>query len=271
MNKLLHVPILSAVDIGVARSPGPGLGNLLFPIARAVVGKESLGGVVVVPTMRQIKFGTYLRREKDKRTYGDIFRSRTSKEWSDWIYAKVCRSRAEESERLNTTAITYRGMGRQFHDLMGYDRVIKDYFCSLSRLDTSGDNYDIAVHVRLGDFDANAANGSSQNFRLPVEWYQTAIRYACDLLELRVPRGILFTDEDPSRIISNMGLSGFEPEPPGNALTTIFAMSRARILIASQSTFSLWAQYLGQSKAIWPSGFDLGRYKSIDLAADYFC
>ena len=49
-----HLPLLSSPDVGLFRAPGPGLGNLLFPIARAVVGRETLGGRVVIPTMRQI-------------------------------------------------------------------------------------------------------------------------------------------------------------------------------------------------------------------------
>ena len=33
---MYHYPLLSSLDFGLIRGPGPGFGNLLFPIGRAL-------------------------------------------------------------------------------------------------------------------------------------------------------------------------------------------------------------------------------------------
>jgi hypothetical protein len=71
-------------------------------------------------------------------------------------------------------------------------------------------------------------------------------------------------------LIAKLKLKDFFPEPEGNTLTKMFALSRARVLIGSRSTFSLWGQFLGNSHAIWPTGFDLARYKPIVPTSDTF-
>ena len=265
-----HLPILSSPDFGLFRAPGPGLGNLLFPIARAVVGSETFGGRVVIPTMRQIKVGTYLRRERDKRTYDKIFRPRTRSEWIDWAYARNRKSQDEANHNASLSVIRYKGMGRQFHDLAGHADIVSKFLLSVSRCAPQTDQYDIAMHVRLGDFAAANVTEAKQNTRLTFEWYGEALEAAREHLGKKTPRGVLFTDEDPSLLIENLRLQNFAPEPPGNALTTLFAMSRAKILIAARSTFSLWGQYLGNSLAIWPNGFNLEQYKSVDPNYDLF-
>ena len=88
---ILHVPILSRPDIGFIRRTGPGLDNLLFPLARALIVSRG-DGELVFPTMRQFKVGPFLRREDDLRTYGDIFRARIYVEWKNWLTAKLYHS-----------------------------------------------------------------------------------------------------------------------------------------------------------------------------------
>ncbi len=222
------------------------------------------------PTMRQIKIGTYLRRERDKRTYGEIFRPRTRSEWIDWACAHKRKSQDEANYNASTSVIRYQGMGRKFHDLVGYADIVSKFLLSASRCVPQTDQYDIAMHVRLGDFAAANVTEAKQSTRLTFEWYREALEAAREHLGKKTPRGVLFTDENPSLLIENLGLENFVPEPPGNALTTLFAMSRAKVLIASRSTFSLWGQYLGNSHAIWPNGFNLEQYKSIDPNYDFF-
>ncbi len=38
---MYHYPLLSTPDLGFIRGPGPGLGNLLFPITRALQAAKS--------------------------------------------------------------------------------------------------------------------------------------------------------------------------------------------------------------------------------------
>ena len=265
-----HLPVLSTPDFGLFRGPGPGLGNLLLPVARAVIGREYLGGEVVMPTMRQIKVGPFLRREADKRTYGNIFRARTPSEWINWAAAHSKRCRDEGHEDCLTETIRYSGLGGYFHDLWGHHEIVSQFLGSVSRSSTDVAPYDVALHIRLGDFAAPTVGGGQVNTRVTFEWYLEALEAVRCHLGKKYLKGIVFTDADPVFLIEKLGLKNFEPEVRSSALASMFAMANAKVLVASQSTFSLWGQYLGNNHVFWPSTFDLARYKPVDPELDHF-
>jgi len=269
---LFHIPILSKPDFGLIRAPGPGLGNILFPISRAVVGKEIRGGSVILPTMRQLKVGTFIRREKDKRTYGDIIRPRTAKEWLDWWHVQTLSKDNEYDLKKLHNVTSYEGLGNQFHDIQNYRNEIIQYIKSISNLSLEDSNkpYDIAVHIRLGDFQSDDSNNQYQNTRIALDWYKLAIKSAKEKIGKKRCSGVLFSDEDPDFLIKKLGLLNFTPEPRGNALQSIFKMSNSDILVGSRSTFSLWAQFIGNSYTIWPKDFELNKYKIVNENYDYF-
>ena len=263
-----HFPELSKPDFGFVRGPGPGLGNLMFPIARALAAQNEMGGIFVFPTMRQIKVGTILRREKDKRTYGELFRPRSMRETKDWIRAR-CLSKCPAAV-ANARVFCYRGLARQFYDIEGSRDVVRQFLEATSRFPVLEPEIDLAIHVRLGDFAAPSATATLQSTQVPLSWYRDALHKARDIIGIRSIRSVLFTDEDPSTVISKLRVYDLKPEPQGNALTSLLLMSRAKVLIGSRSTFSLWGQYLGDSTAIWPRGFELERYKRPDPKKDIF-
>ncbi|MBL4627953.1 MAG: hypothetical protein JKY00_07935 [Roseicyclus sp.] len=263
-----HCAVLSVPDLGVARAPGPGLGNLLFPIARALVGQQAMGGTFVFPTMRQVKIGPYLRFERDKRTYGDTLRRRSPGETATWVKAAFLPKTGEGAATRSAKAIAYAGMADQFHSLPDDPSLIRDFLLRASRRPMAKQSYDIAIHFRKGDFAAPAQGHSGQSVQLPIEWYRAAYTKARDWLGKDNPSVVLFTDADPPATAAELGIEAVQFEPPGNALTSLVAMSRAKVLIPSRSTFSLWAQYLGQSTTFWPEGFDLQTYKRVDPVVD---
>ncbi|WP_461427733.1 O-fucosyltransferase family protein [Gymnodinialimonas sp.] len=218
--------------------------------------------------MRQIKIGTLLRSERDKRTYGEIFRRRTLREAAHWAKSQTLPKAAEESASPTAKAIGYTGMAQQFHSLPDDCTVIRDFLIRASRHPVTDARYDIAIHFRKGDFQPPKEGHARQSVQLPVSWYLSAYRKACDWLGNDRPSVILFTDGDPQATAAELGIENIAFEPPGNALTSLLAMSQSRVLIPSRSTFSLWAQYLGQSTTFWPEGFDLKAFKRVDPAAD---
>lgn len=65
-------PILN----GMIRVAGPGLGNLLFDFAGAIVIAEEIDSSYVIwPTWWSVKIGTFIRKERDKRLYLNIFKN----------------------------------------------------------------------------------------------------------------------------------------------------------------------------------------------------
>jgi hypothetical protein len=268
---LFHYPKLSQIDLGVVRSPGPGLGNLLFPIARALIGAQTLGGTFVYPTMRQLKFGTFLRSEKDKRTYGDVIRPRSQADWGIW--ARAMRSRKlEEGRRPSGRELTicYSGLRDQFHDIGPHGRLVADWLRRNAAREETAPAYDIAVHVRQGDFQPASTTGEGRNIRQPIEWYREAVTLGGRLVETPKPRVRLFTDGDAAQVARDMGLHGAEFDDSPNALAAIRTMAQARLIVTSRSSFSMWAAFLSGSPAIWDKRMDLSEVFPVRQGLDHF-
>lgn len=259
----LHVPILSSWDFGYFRSPGPGLGNLLFPIARAVVAQSEVGGDLLFPTIRQLKFGPYLRFEDDKRTYGNIFRKRSHADWLQW--GKLhCSSIIPHK----TKVIRYEGLGNQFFDIYGRNKLLRTFFEDRLRTPVDYEDVDIAIHLRLGDFSPADRGGTGQNFRNSRLFYEKAFELACDVLGNKNAKVMLFTDASETVAFEYLKVKSLNVERKVNALHSMLKMSRAKVIITSRSTFSLWAQFFGDTYAIWPHEFTLGNYKPLDPVMD---
>ncbi len=264
------------MDLGVIRSPGPGLGNLLFPIARAIVGQNKFGGQVVRPTIRQIKFGTILRRERDLRTYGDLFKPRTKQDWKNWYLSKIQSSIAEGtqiSQSHSEVTVVYKGLGNHFHDLVDHSEFIKIWIEQF-RLNNNVNSmsYDIGIHIRQGDFGNNNNNNySGHNMRQPLEWYRDAFEDAKKILSSKNASVRLFTDGDPATIVQELNIRNLSIDKSQNALDGIISLSKAKLVIGSRSTFSMWSVFMGNTLAIWDSNFDLKKTFPIRPSLDHFC
>ncbi len=262
---LLHYPALDGPDLGIVRGYGPGLGNLLFSIARALIGQHRLGGRLVFPTIPQIKIGTFLRREKDKRTYCGDFRTRSLAEWWDWYSAERAAVIGEEDAEKatpQTGVIAYSGIRHCFHHLIGYQQLIRDWIDSTAcyRRRVNG-YYDIGVHVRMGDFAQADSLSNTPSVRTPTEWFREAISVAKHSVPTgRPPHIIIFSDEDQAVVRDMLGLPDAETDPSSNAITAIRNLSDSRLLITSRSTFSMWGAFLGNNPAIWHRDLDLATY-----------
>lgn len=265
-GQLYHYSQLSTLDFGVLRSPGPGLGNLLFPLSRAIINTERHGGILVYPTMRQIKLGTLVRRERDSRTYGNILRSRSLEEWRHWAAAKLSRSVDETAfigspddhkSVLGNQTVVYHGMNDYFHDLDGHHALLRQWLLRNTLAEGSVDGeYDIGIHVRLGDFMPTDTATDHHSVRLPLEWYTSAYHRLVSEFNLNNPRILLFTDENPEQVSKQLKIDSLELDPGLNAMTSILNLSRAKYIITSRSTFSMWAVYLGQTHAVWNESFN---------------
>ncbi|MGD9669401.1 MAG: hypothetical protein AB7U75_10135 [Hyphomicrobiaceae bacterium] len=256
------MPRLSGFDLGIIRSPGPGLGNLLFPIARALIGRERYGGELVYPTMRQVKFGTILRRERDLRTYGRVLRPRTARDWRLWVQWRTMTAVHEAAymDGCENVAVIYEGLGRQFHDLAGHSQYVGQWLRATRWSDSPlAQAYDIGLHIRLGDFTPGKSNAPTHNVRQEIEWYRSALDLAKSLMSTTRPRVRLFTDGDAAELARQIGIGDLDIDTSVNALTAMLNLSQAATIITSRSSFSMWGVYLGNARAIWDRRFDIER------------
>lgn len=69
-------PKLSSTDFGFIRIGGPGLANCMFMAAQAWIASGNNEAKFISPTWFKLSIGPYLRHERDKRNYANLFKSK---------------------------------------------------------------------------------------------------------------------------------------------------------------------------------------------------
>ena len=272
---LIHFPLFSRADFILFRLFGPGLGNLLFPLYRAFQSQKTLGGRLVFPQFTQLKPGPFIRMEKDKRTYFDLFERRNLADVSLHIRARFSRPISENSFNPNglnpgqAQIIKYEGLRGYFKDLEAQHRAdfleylldrashVKDLRNDIAQISKN----DICVHLRRGDFTAEAAEGADSggmSYRIADDWYVAAVKKARERLpDARVR---VFTDATglERELLERLGCDVIDESQ--NALHALMKMSAHGAIVASKSSFSLWSAFLGQQRLYINKTFDVEHY-----------
>ncbi len=263
---------LSQYDFGIFRVMGVGLGNLLFPWARAVVSARKQGLTMIWPTWVQLKAGPFLRGEIDKRLYSGLFRPP-----EDYVsgFKKLCIlttcHRSSELDFLRNpnavpsrSIVVFSGWKDCFNTILRDHALVKNELLKMARVENKigVKNYgtSIAVHIRLGDFsipenirDLDIAKSGLTNFRLPLSWYISMLK------ALRRKMGeeckvYVFSDGRDDELEELLNIPGCERLSFGSSLADLLALSSSTVLIASGSTYSMWASYLGRMPVIYYPG-----------------
>lgn len=258
-------PRLSAIDLLAFRLLGPGLGNLLFPWARAVVHAHAIGGQLIVPTWPQFKPGPLLRRDADVRHYAGLFIATPGAIDGPSRWAKLCLAKRIPEQRAalarDGQVVEFRGMAGWFEPLRGHHAHVRATLVRTTHPShLAGLQFDlsdaICLHVRMGDFDPPsdaALRSGALNMRIPLHWYVSIVqgiraRYGTHL------RVLVFSDGTDDELAPLLALDRCQRLQFGSAIADLLALSRARLLVASGSTFSMWASYLGRMPTVWHPG-----------------
>lgn len=256
-------------DLGLARLGGPGLGNMLFPWARFVCGARDQQLRKLQPTWSCVKLGPLIRRERDKRFYGDLFVA-PSDYVGGWRRLLVLyrTPRASEDElarpalRTRTTLFEFSGMGSFFAPFLERHELLRSELLRIvaprvrAAVDRLVTRPFVGVHVRLGDFQApnsvDKIESGAVNKRIPLPWFRECIARLRPLIgELPV---FVFSDGQDDELRELLAVPGVQRASAGSSAGDMLALSRARLLIASGSTFSMWASFLGRMPVIWHKG-----------------
>ena len=269
---------LGGKDLGLFRIGGPGLGNLLFPWARGIVMARKLDLIPIWPTWGQFKLGPFLRNEKDKRMYFDYFLR--SDEYLGGIEKikkiisldklSINEEQLNFEENIEDKIVVYSGMKNYFSSIANDYGLVKTELLNIvnskyiSDIDEDFSN-SISVHVRMGDFAQYNSNKFLQgvsNTRVPIEWYINIINQIRGDSNTKV---FIFTDGSDNELESLLSMPNIYKISFGSAIGDLLALSRSNILIASNSTFSLWAAYLGRMPLVRPPSKNITRlYTSND-------
>lgn len=261
-------PELCPGDLGVVRLGGVGLGNLLLPWARAVVQARLHSLPLVWPTWVQIKPRHLLRTQADGRTYLGAFQRPSEYLGGRRRLLALLSWRRYEEDRLEealvdrgarSALVTFSGIEGLFGPLRAHRELVARELWRIAHprqraMATSTSAGSIAVHVRLGDF-AVPTKGELRRgggYRIPLSWYLGRVRALQDRLSGAPVR--VFSDGSDAELRELLLLPGVRRATHGSPLSDLLALARARVLVASASTFSMWASFIGGMPTIWYPG-----------------
>lgn len=169
--------------------------------------------------------------------------------------------RLEVPETGTSKIVDFYGTGNYFEELVHYRDYVRSELLAMVRPSHLGCrdidfNNSIMVHVRLGDFSAPVVSCPSDpgfyNQRTPIEWYTGAVQTLRESFGAEWPAYIL-SDGTGDELRSLLKLKNIHRLKLGS-LAGLLTLSRARVLVASGSTYSMWASFLGNMPVLWPLG-----------------
>lgn len=265
-------PRLSKTDLWFTRIGGDGLGNLLFNWARCMVASREHGWRVVWPTWKSHKPKNKRVNPYDHRLYDDLFEP-TDEYVHGWRKPLALASRRWVSEQdaladppRRRCVVQFRGMQGRFETFLGQREWVRERLLAMTRPEhlagyRAACPAPVSIHVRRGDFawrPDREATASSDNSALPIEWYVAALEavraQARSTLEAWV-----FSDGTEQELAPLLSMPAVRRMEYGSAIADMLALSRGRLLVASGSTFSMWASWLGQVPTMWYPGKHLQR------------
>ena len=252
MKKYVFASLGKLESLGI-RIGGAGLGNMLFTWAKSIVYAKNNNLIFIPPTWSSLKIGPMLRGEFDKRFYNNLFKS----DHSFSVFKKfwVLNFKRKEVQ-------VFQGMEGLFNDFLNEHQFIKTKILDITGeehlkniKDFSGDG--ISIHIRMGDFypftNEKELREGKWNTQLPLKWYISQIEKIRNETNKDIPVYI-FSDATDEELLKVLELPNTHREFFGSAIADMLALSKSKVLIASGSTFSSWASFLGQNHTIWFPG-----------------
>jgi hypothetical protein len=199
----------------------------------------------------------------DIRTYGDLFHptkeyiTGISKVWNLAFRKWVPENLARVQSPGPGCVVEFRGMEGKFQPFLHDLDIIRSALLSMTREEhlagfKATDPAPIGIHIRRGDFLQRSSyeqTVNSHNSLLPLSWYIAALKSVRQLCGRAVP-AFVFSDGQDEELSPLLSMENVKRTEFGSSIADILALSRSRLLIASGSTFSQWASYLGQVPTI---------------------
>lgn len=261
LRRCFAYPSLGAgIDCRLFRLGGTGLGNLLFTWARCLVQARRYGLQRIHPTWPQLCRRPWLHSEPDKRTYHDLFHPSDDELTGLPRLARLVTGRFVSESALggsipDGSIVVFRGMEGFLQPVLAEHQLVRTELLGIvtgkhARALSEAFSPDIAIHVRLGDF--QQGNSSEGNHRIGLDWYIGVLQ------NLRASLGpvqiAVFSDGTDDELAPLLSIEGVRRVTFGSSIADILALSQARVLVTSGSTFSMWSAFLGQHPTIWFPG-----------------
>ena len=255
-----------------------GLGNALFPWAKAFIASSELNIPMLAPTWKTNPRGysRYFKSSRFQFWYQAAlvrslpcftFREADFKETGEAGYASAIHVYAEQKGLHSKSAyiLFTEGMWGGFQmvckakpfvwaTLYNTPYTLNNLYDCAKVIPNSQLN--IAVHIRLGDFKPPQVGVDYRglwNTALPLGWYMNTCRSLKEALGAENVSFILMTDSLDERLSSF--IDEFQPitttHQKNADCSDLLVMAHADLLICSMSSYSMWGAYLSDSPYIW--------------------
>jgi hypothetical protein len=251
---------------GIAVLPKAGLGNMLIPWADCYMWCKDSGIQQIAPSWRKIRVGPYLRGERDKRQYQKLFISGNmitglfrlfllliSKSYS----AEEFRNSNVKKSRILPTLVTFSDMNK-LDLLQGRHEEVLNELYKITRpkyWPVKLQKSFIGIHIRMGDFPEKSNHPLQINFRIPLDWYIKCLNQVRMVLGDDFPV-VIFSDGTDKEIEAILKLPNVVRSPYSESISDLLAIAKAKVIITSRSSYSLFGAFLGQVPSVWYSGKD---------------
>lgn len=259
-------------SVGKQISPrGAGLGNEIFPWAKAYLAAQALGLNYIDPPWRlnprrydrQLKGGTW-----DSTKYlvsralpaaditRDVYRSTGHVDY----YQAMLRLTSKYRDSSRPVLLHSSGMSGGYlairrariflrHSILGSQSGTR----TLTELEADQDPaVRVAVHVRAGDFqERHSVQANVFNQTLPIEWYKSQLETLQASLDVPI-RIYLATDGRPDKVVDALAVGSNRPIVLGTtSISDLAVLAGCDLLISSVSSFSMLAAFLSDAPYVW--------------------
>lgn len=241
-----------------------GLGNMLFPWARAEQFRYLNHLAMLSPQWTQPKIGPIIRRERDKRFYTGSFQSSPYvsglRKWRILLTSpRISENDASPIQQIRgTKVVVFSGLGNYFQDFLENRDLIVERLNNIIRpnllqsVEHQASEYGpfIAAHVRRGDMQCHPlgikAPANTRYAAISIDWYIKVIgqirNYTGSNLKV-----VVFSDGSDHELHELLQMPHVVCAKRQPAIADIMLMSKAKVLIAtSGSTFSAWSAFIGK-------------------------
>lgn len=274
-----------------------GLGNMLFPWARAEIFARRSSAAVLRPRWNTLRLGPYRRREPEKRNYIGFFDTAHHLRGMSRLVPFFFGDRFSEAEgdlAILLTAgngrpagwrprvVEFEGLGDYFAPLLTEYEFIRHQLLKITRepMRGDGDCYGgrfIAMHVRRGDLTRQGLSPERLKMQAaytPTPWFTAMARAVRGCSEINGMPIVLFTDGSREEVAEILNIHNVHLHRRGTAISDLWTLAQARLLFASGfSTFSMWASFLGGMPTIYAPGkiqerVQLKRPRSLEIEVE---
>ncbi len=243
MQKVVYPKLTPIIDLGFIRIGGAGLANCMLISARAYIFAIKNNYIFIEPTWGRFGPGPILRNEKDKRSYFGLFKPAGITGFKKFYYLF-------NYFLKNKNIIKIDSLGNYFADLQGDYELVKKYFekiineKKLFKLQNYNFDNVIGIHIRSGDYKNTC-------------WFTGFDFYLKMIQKIKSIFGnkyvfYIYTDANNKELKDILSINGVQKVFFGNALADMVALSKSKLIIASDSTFSGMSAFLNQIPIIFP-------------------